>query len=315
MNNQDDNIQTNNAPVQIEKLSFVDKYSINPLLFALLSLFGIFILYQGGGAILTFLVLGISYAKADFVDELRLLMVIAEIGFILIPTLFLTNLFTKKLSNVFCFRVPNMRESIFALIAMFALQRVFEAYMFFQKLIPLPEVIRQILEPIRESFEIATKLLVQANTPLELMFVIFVVAIVPSIVEELLFRGLIQRVFEKIMSPLVSAILAGTIFGLYHLNPFEMIPLIGIGVFLGMLRYRSGTLVLPIVMHFINNFMAVLASYYGLNEENLLSKPESNVSIETMLFLFIAFLGLFFISFVAYLRTTQDISRSFYKNS
>jgi membrane protease YdiL (CAAX protease family) len=111
------------------------------------------------------------------------------------------------------------------------------------------------------------------------------------------------------MSPVVSAVLAGTIFGLYHVNIFEIVPLVCLGVFFGMLRYRSQTLLLSMAAHFFNNLMAVLASFYGLQDENLLTATQSSVSVPTMLFEFVVFAAMFFFVFAAYLRLTHDVSR------
>jgi uncharacterized protein len=292
-----------------EDLAFVDQHAIHPLLFAFVSLFSVFFLYQVGGGILTFLVTGAAPITRENVWEMRWLTLIGQICFLLLPTLLLARLFATRLNKVFQFRVPGLRESTLALIALFSLQRVFEAYMFFQDMIPLPELLRDFIEPIKKLFEELTKVLVRADSPVELIAVILVIAVVPAIVEELLFRGLIQKIFERMMSPIVSAILAGTIFGLYHLNLSDVVPLIGLGVFFGLLRYRSQSLWLPISAHFFNNLMAVLAFYYGLNEENLLSAAQTTADIPAMLFELVGFAALFFLSFVAYLRITHDVSR------
>jgi membrane protease YdiL (CAAX protease family) len=278
-------------------------------LYAFASLVFIFLLYQVGGGLLTFLVTRAVSITRENVWTMRWLTLVGQMCFILLPTLLLARLFATRLSGVFQFRVPGLRESTLALIAFFSLQQVFEAYMFFQERVPLPELLRDLIEPIKKLFEELTKVLIRADSPVELLAVILVVAVVPSIVEELLFRGLIQKIFERLMSPTVSAILAGTIFGLYHMNPFEVVPLIGLGVFFGLLRYRSQSLLLPISAHFFNNLMAVLASYYGLQEENLLAAAQTTVDIPAMLFELVLFAALFFLSFVVYLRLTHDVSR------
>jgi len=291
------------------ELPFVDRHSIHPLFFAFASLVLIFLLYQIGGGVLAFLVMGATSVTRDNVWTMRWLTLTGQLCFILIPTFLLARLFTTRLREVFQFRVPGLRESTLALLALFSLQRVFEAYMYFQERVPMPEILREIIEPIKKLFEELTKVLLRADSPMELLTVILVVAVVPSIVEELLFRGLIQKIFERLMSPIVSAILAGTIFGLYHMNPFEIVPLIGLGVFFGLLRYRSQSLLLPMSAHFLNNLMAVLASYYGLNDENLLSAAKTTVDIPAMLFELVVFAALFFLSFAVYLRLTHDVSR------
>lgn len=111
------------------------------------------------------------------------------------------------------------------------------------------------------------------------------------------------------MSPAVSAVLAGTIFGLFHFNPFEIVPLVGLGVFFGLLRYRSQSLLVPMAAHFFNNLMAVLASFYGIEDDNLMAAAQAAPNFPLMIFELIGFAILFFLTFVLYLRLTHDVSR------
>jgi uncharacterized protein len=294
--------------ISTEKPSFFDRHAMHPLLYAFLSLVIIFLIYQIGGGVLMLLVTGTAAITSENVLTVRWLTLIGQILFLLLPTLLFARLFSSRLNKVFQFRIPGLQESIFVLIALFSLQRVFEAYIYFQEMIPVPDSLHNLLQPLKNLFQELMKILVHADSPIELSVVILVVAVVPAVVEELLFRGLIQKMFERIMSPVVSAILAGTIFGLFHMNPFDLVPLIGLGVFFGMLSYRSQSLWLPISAHFLNNLMAVFASYYGLNDENLLSAVQTT-DTSAMLFELVVFAGLFFASFAGYLRITQDISK------
>lgn len=300
---------TEHTEIPAEGISFIERHNIHPLLFAFLSLLTIFLLYQLGGGLLMFLVTGVSTVQRENVWTMRWLTIIGQVCFIFVPTLVFARLLSPRLTSIFTFRIPGLRESTLALIALFSLQRVFEAYLFFQERFPLPKLLQEVIEPVKKMFEELVKVLIHADSPGELLFVIIFVAVVPAIVEEMLFRGLIQRTFEKLMSPIVSSVLAGTIFGLYHTNPFELVPLIGLGVFFGLLRYRSQSLVVPMVAHFLNNLMAVLATYYGLQDENLLAATQVDVGVSTVLFEFIVFGSLFFITFVAYLRLTHDIAK------
>jgi membrane protease YdiL (CAAX protease family) len=291
------------------ELSFIDRHTIHPLFFAFASLVFVFFLYQVGGGVLAFLIMGATSVTRDNVWTMRWLTLIGQLSFILVPTLLLARLFATRLREVFQFRVPGLRESTLALLSLFSLQRVFEAYMYFQERVPMPEILREVIEPIKKLFEELTKVILRADSPLELLVVILVVAVVPAVVEEMLFRGLIQKIFERLMSPVVSAVLAGTIFGLFHVNPFEVVPLIGLGVFFGLLRYRSQSLLVPIAAHFFNNLMAVLASFYGMQDDNLMAAAQTTTGAPVMIFELIAFALLFFLTFVLYLRLTHDISR------
>jgi len=72
---------------------------------------------------------------------------------------------------------------------------------------------------------------------------------------------------------LTAAVVAGIVFGLYHLNPFAVIPLIALGVYFGFVVYITRNIVTAIVAHFINNFVACLALYLNFGEDFIAISP------------------------------------------
>ena len=99
------------------------------------------------------------------------------------------------------------------------------------------------------------------TTPWEAVRALLIGAVVPAFAEEILFRGLLQRSLEEVY-PLRRAILVtAIIFGILHFNPLSVLPLILIGAYLGFLAYYTQSLALPIVAHFLNNAIAIVALY------------------------------------------------------
>jgi uncharacterized protein len=288
---------------ELEERSAVERHGINPMLFAFGALASIFVLYQFVGGVITFFIAG-SSVTASNVTLIRVLTLFGQIVLILVPVLGFARLLSVHQEEIFPFRRPSWLEATYALVGLFALQRVLEVYETLQDQIPLPEVLRQVLAPLREMFEALVKTLAGASSFPELLAVVFIVAAVPAVVEELMFRGLIQRAFEKVMSPVVAAVFAGTIFGLFHLNPFDLVPLIVLGVYFGILRHRSHTLLLPMAAHFLNNLLAVLAFYLGMDQES--AAVGLQVSPGALLVRFLFFGALFTATFLGYLRTTEE---------
>lgn len=80
-------------------------------------------------------------------------------------------------------------------------------------------------------------------------------ALLPGLAEELLFRGVLQRSFER---EKLGIAVAGTAFALFHVDPVHVIGVLPLGLFLSWAAARSCTTV-TIVAHVINNSIAVLA--------------------------------------------------------
>jgi membrane protease YdiL (CAAX protease family) len=95
-----------------------------------------------------------------------------------------------------------------------------------------------------------------------LLFILFNVAVVPAICEEILFRGFVFRLFSNSAGIIWGIVISGFLFGLYHLKLTQLIPLSLIGMLLAWLTVQSGSLYPAILAHFINNGGSVVAAYY-----------------------------------------------------
>jgi uncharacterized protein len=291
-------------------LSFIERKNIHPVLFAFLSLAVVFILYQVVGGVISFFLVGGTRINRENVNLLRLFTMLGQIVLIFAPTLLLSRLLSRKWQTVFPLRAPSWQESVAAVIALLSLQRIFEVYMYFQDNIPIPDVIRKLIDPIRQMLDEMVKALLQSSSVHEFLFVVVVVALVPAIVEEFLFRGLVQKSFSRSMKPLPAALLTGTIFGLFHLNPFEAIPLIGIGCFLGFLRYKSASMVLPVLLHFLNNLLAVIAVTFKMGDEKIIIAPTSDQpGVMIVLTQLVIFGALFAAAMRFYVHSTSHVTK------
>lgn len=250
---------------------------LEPLPFALLALGVIFLLYQAVGGVITLLLFGTRVGEGN-VQVLRWATLGGQVLFILVPTVLLARMRPPGPGTYFRWKVPRLAELLLALIAVFALQQLLQGYLTLQNAIPLPEPVRRFVEEFRRLLEETYRLLVTAHNPAEFLFVVLVAAVTPSICEELLFRGLVQRSLEEGMGGWPAALVTGTVFGAYHLSPFTVIPLIALGVFFGFLVYRTGNLALAVAAHFFNNFIACLAVYLQLEDDFLLLDPAGTPS-------------------------------------
>jgi membrane protease YdiL (CAAX protease family) len=88
------------------------------------------------------------------------------------------------------------------------------------------------------------------------------IAVIPAIGEEMLFRGLFQRLFGEWLKNIhVAIFLAAFLFAAVHLQFYGLLPRMVMGVLFGYLYLWTGTLWAPVFAHFLNNGAAVLVSY------------------------------------------------------
>jgi len=104
-----------------------------------------------------------------------------------------------------------------------------------------------------------TKKFLDIKTTPELFFNLGMIALIPALGEELLFRGIVQRIFSDWAKNAHAGIwISAMLFSAMHLQFYGFIPRLLLGVLLGYMLVWSGSLWLPIVAHFFNNASAVI---------------------------------------------------------
>jgi len=277
---------------------------LHPLAFASLVLIIIFIAYQVIAGGVTLIIAGgkITENNASFV---RWATVVGQLSCILLPTLVLGKLRYGSLGKAFKFNVPGTRQTILAVTGVFALQQVLQVYMMAQDAIPLPPELKSIQDMIRKIFDETYTLLVAAHSPWEFLAVVFSVALVPACCEEVLFRGLVQRSVSSAIGGLGGALLTGALFGFYHLNPIDVVPLVILGCYFGYLVYRSGNVLIGISAHFFNNFVACVATYMGVRDDFLVFAPSGTITGPAILLNTFFFLVVFLASTYYFITVTN----------
>lgn len=111
-----------------------------------------------------------------------------------------------------------------------------------------------------------TKTLTAFTSVGDLLLALLVIAIIPAIGEEVVFRGLMQNeLFRASKNPHVAIWFAAFIFSAIHFQFFGFVPRLLLGALFGYLYYWSGNLWVPILAHFFNNGIQIVAMYYVNN--------------------------------------------------
>lgn len=104
-----------------------------------------------------------------------------------------------------------------------------------------------------------SKILQIAEKQMELYpyFTIFSLVITAPIFEEILLRGILFVGLLNRYSPKKAIIISALFFGIYHLNIVQFVNASAIGLILGIIYYKTNSLVLCIVIHMIHNIVAI----------------------------------------------------------
>lgn len=95
------------------------------------------------------------------------------------------------------------------------------------------------------------------------------IAVFGPVLEELLFRGAITKVLLKTYSPAKAIILSALVFGVFHINPAQIIVGMLFGLVLGWIYYKTASLIPCILIHMLNNSLAVYLDLKFPDAENM----------------------------------------------
>lgn len=268
---------------------------ISPLAAAFLGLFGGFFLYQFVGGLLTLLIFGMDLESAP-INGLRLMTMAGQFLFILLPALLLAKLVYGNISKVISIKIPNWREVVLFIVGIIVLTPLLQSYLYIQNFYiekwaagsEFINSIKSLFDSLNELVEKTFSNLLTANNVPEMILVVIVIAIVPAICEEVMFRGYIQKSFEFKISPFKAAAITAIFFGIYHFSPYGIFPLIALGFYFGFAAYLSKSLFIPVILHFLNNFTAVLL-YFIIGDDEIFSVDTTDTSAlnENIIYFFI----------------------------
>lgn len=90
---------------------------------------------------------------------------------------------------------------------------------------------------------------------------VFVLAILPAIGEELIFRGIILNGLRTRFNDIASIFISAILFALMHQNLQQLIYPFLLGSIMAWAVVRSGSLISSVIIHFTNNFLVVLLTF------------------------------------------------------
>lgn len=126
------------------------------------------------------------------------------------------------------------------------------------KALPLPESFRLMEDQTND----AIKGLLQMDNLPELLANLTLIALLPAVGEELVFRGIVQQqLLRRIQQPWLALCLTAFIFSFIHFQFEGFLPRMLLGFLLGWLYWHTGNFWVPVTAHFANNAAQVIGQY------------------------------------------------------
>lgn len=284
---------------------------LNPIAYVFVVLAIIFFLYQFIGGALALAAGDISMDDPD-VKVTRLILAFGQFMFILAPAIFFARFQTHDLKNIFRLHSPKPVLLLLAVLGIITIQPFLQGYMYFQEsLLSSIPYLSDTLKPLKEifeAFEKSTMKIVKAHNWFEFSVVVFVICITPAICEEALFRGFALSNISKVTTALSAILITGFFFAMYHFQPFNFVPLLILGCFLGFIVYYSNSIYTGVLAHFLNNFFASYYMFmYGKTdfETPKLTEDEITNTIAAVILSVILFAGIIILYYRLRVKTAE----------
>ncbi len=296
---------TDMDPKEQTKDKFLIVPTMSPTKAAILGLIAVFLIFQFGGGLLALSIFGFDLNNADM-NLMRLLTIGSQILFILFPAILFSKLVFVDVTSIIRLKIPSLKEIGLFIVGLIILIPLLQDFLHIQNFF-ISELskdslfvsgIKSFLDQLDKYVEESYLQLLTPNNIFEMVLIVITVSITPAICEEFFFRGFIQKSFEFKLSAFTSIFLTSFFFGIYHFNPYGLIPLILLGMYLGFSVYLSNSIVIPVILHFLNNFIAILAFFiFGeseLMQSNFVDIESINSHIISFILLLVLFLGFIF---------------------
>lgn len=203
------------------------------------------------------------------IGMLKFLQGFSSIGTFFLPALVAAYLFSNSVSRYMSFSsFPDRPVWVVILVVVLTLSgnAISDTLFHISKELQWPDTFTALKNAVQSS-EAASNAQIsrflEMHNFLDFMGVFLVMAILPAICEEALFRGVLQKVLKRVMNNTHLGIgLTALLFALMHLQFYTFLSIFVLGIILGYLKEWSGSLWVPMIMHLVNNGSIVVAVYF-----------------------------------------------------
>lgn len=244
-------------------------------LFTVVILFILGLVFQFLGAFLAAWVYGFGISEIltlgtfddpKYIAASKLIQILGSIGTFIIPAFLFSYLFAGDIVSYYQFRNPIGAMPILLTLAMMISVIPFINYM--AEINMGMEFPIKAIDRLFRTLEGEAEQIMRAFTATRslggLLINLIMIGVIAAVGEELIFRGLLQRLLYVLVKNVhVAIILTALLFSAFHFQFFSFLPRFVLGIILGYLMFMGRSIWYPIIAHFVNNTMGVIYYYFN----------------------------------------------------
>ena len=232
--------------------------------------------------------------KNDNANLSRLLQFITTLFFMALPALVLARIINRKPFNYIGFNSAISGKQVFILIGLVIIGLILSgALSEVNAMIPISKSLQQHFKLLEDQYNREVFAIANMKTVNDYIISLIIIALLPAMFEEMLFRGGLQPIMINITKNAVAGILiTGILFSAMHGSYYGFLPRLALGLILGYVFYFSKNLWLSIIFHFLNNALGI-TQMYALSRRGLLTLNAMNDDTLPLYYGLIALLALY----------------------
>jgi uncharacterized protein len=211
-----------------------------------------------------------SHADQNLINALKFLNTFYMVGVFLTPALLLAYYNRSKPLAYINLDKKISLTTVFQIILLLILMFPFlDWFIDFNNRMTLPDSMNTIEKWMRlkenEAVQL-TDIFLKMNNIGGLLVNMVVIALIPAMLEEIYFRGILQKMLHNWLGNIhLTVIITAILFSAVHMQFFGFLPRVLLGLVLGYFFYWTGSLWAPVFVHFLNNAVTVIVVYLSHN--------------------------------------------------
>jgi len=202
-------------------------------------------------------------SNPQVVHMTRVLLVFQHLGLFVVPAILFTRLTsTATWYKAIGFRPAPINLMFASILVMVMALPLINVMAYFNESINLPDTLSGLEQALAEMEESAQKLTMAIAGTSDfsvLLLNILIIAVLPALGEEMIFRGLLLPLIARwTKSKHLAVWISALLFSAFHLQFYGFLPRLVLGALLGYLFVWTRSLWAPVLAHFVNNALALV---------------------------------------------------------